>query len=107
MARKHKYFRPQHENAPERAIKKRCSLARLFGTGMEIGSSHTTQKERVACEKRMAVEQIARTFHGVPRRSHCREPCGAKRQLLLVAHGGKRERYAVLCGQKKCGVRYL
>src|SRR5262249_20215992 len=74
---------------------------------MEIGSSHTTQKERVACEKRMVVEQIARTFHGVPRRSHCREPCGAKRQLLLVAHGGKRERYAVLCGQKKCGVRYL
>ena len=60
MARKHEQFTPQHENAAERAIKKHCALAGLFGAGMEIGSSHAAQKERVACEKRLAVQQIAR-----------------------------------------------
>src|SRR5579872_627828 len=107
MARKHEQFRPQHENAPERVIKKRCSLARLFGTGMEIGPSHAAQKECVACEKRMAVQQIARALHGVPGRSHCREPRRAKRQLLAVAHSSKRKPYAVLRGQKNCCASYL
>jgi hypothetical protein len=66
MAREDESLRRQRKNLPERGMQLLGPQTSTISSSFQIGPTDALQKQRVACEQKLAIQEIARALGCVP-----------------------------------------